>query len=88
MIRQLAQRGARLPDAIAVITVSTTLQAVAQILFALLGLVLFGAYATHGTRTDLHNPCRSLPQFYRSLSSYSIGGNGADCSEDSYGWRR
>src|SRR4051794_16473953 len=56
MIRHLAQRGARLPRAAAVITVSTTMQAFAQILFALLGLMLFGAYAAHGASADLHTP--------------------------------
>jgi len=45
MVRHLVQRGVRLRDAAAAITVSTTMQAVAQILFALLGLALFGAYA-------------------------------------------
>ena len=48
MVRHLVQGGVRLRDAAAAITVSTTMQAVAQILFALLGLALFGAYAAHG----------------------------------------
>ncbi len=51
MVRQLAQRGMLMRDAAAAITVSTTLQAVAQIVFAMLGLLLFGASA-HGA---LHN---------------------------------
>ncbi len=53
MVRQLAQRGLRMRDAAAAITVSTTLQAFAQIIFAVLGIVLFGAYAAHGTSEHL-----------------------------------
>jgi putative membrane protein len=53
MVRQLSQRGMRMRDAAAAITVSTTAQAVAQIVFALLGLLLFGAYAAHGALHDL-----------------------------------
>jgi putative membrane protein len=47
MARHLAQRGMPMPDAAASITVSTTLQTVAQILFALLGVALLGAQAGH-----------------------------------------
>ena len=43
MVRYLAHRGARMRDAAAAITVSTTTQALSQMLFALLGIVLFGA---------------------------------------------
>lgn len=46
MIRQLAQRGVATADAAAAITASTTLQTVAQILFALLGLALLGSRAS------------------------------------------
>ncbi|WJF91073.1 flippase-like domain-containing protein [Paraburkholderia bonniea] len=53
MVRQLAQRGMRMRDAAAAITVSTTLQALAQIVFALLGLALFGIYATQSSSHDL-----------------------------------
>ncbi|MFM0291095.1 flippase-like domain-containing protein [Paraburkholderia megapolitana] len=53
MVRILAQRGMRMRDAAAAITVSTTLQALAQIVFALLGLGLFGVYAAHGALQDL-----------------------------------
>jgi putative membrane protein len=53
MVRQLSQRGMRMRDAAAAITVSTTLQALAQIVFALGGLLLFGAYAAHGVLHDL-----------------------------------
>ncbi|HEX3837432.1 MAG TPA: flippase-like domain-containing protein [Steroidobacteraceae bacterium] len=45
MARYLAQRGMPIPQAAAVITVSTTLQTFAQILFALLGVLLLGARA-------------------------------------------
>ena len=45
MARYLAQRGMPMPEAAAVITVSTTLQTFAQILFALLGVLLLGARA-------------------------------------------
>ena len=38
MVRQLSQRGMRMRDAVAAITVSTTLQALAQIVFALVGV--------------------------------------------------
>ena len=47
MTRHLAQRGMRMQDAAAVITVSTTLQTFAQIAFALLGVALLGAQAGH-----------------------------------------
>ncbi|SMG51804.1 lysylphosphatidylglycerol synthase domain-containing protein [Paraburkholderia susongensis] len=53
MVRQLSQRGMLLRDAAAAITVSTTWQALAQIIFALGGLALFGAYAAHGALHDL-----------------------------------
>jgi putative membrane protein len=47
MARHLAHRGMSMQDAAAAITVSTTLQTVAQILFALLGVALLGAQAGH-----------------------------------------
>lgn len=43
MVRYLSHRGARMRDAAAAITVSTTTQALSQMLFALLGILLFGA---------------------------------------------
>jgi len=43
MVRYLAHRGARMRDAAAAITVSTTTQALSQMLFALLGIMVFGA---------------------------------------------
>ena len=56
MVRHLAQHGVRLPDAAAAITVSTTMQVLAQILFALLGLALFTAYAARGVVADWQTP--------------------------------
>jgi len=53
MVRQLAQRGMSMRDAAAAITVSTTLQAVAQIVFAVFGIALFSAYAANGAPRDL-----------------------------------
>lgn len=47
MARHLAHRGMAMKDAAAAITVSTTLQTVAQILFALAGVLLLGAHAGH-----------------------------------------
>ena len=47
MARHLAQRGMRMADAAAAITVSTTVQTFAQILFALTGVALLGAHASH-----------------------------------------
>jgi putative membrane protein len=47
MARHLAQRGMRMDDAAAAITVSTTLQTLAQILFALIGVILLGAQSSH-----------------------------------------
>jgi putative membrane protein len=46
MARHLAQRGMSMEHAAAAITVSTTLQTIAQIAFALLGVALLGAHAT------------------------------------------
>lgn len=47
MARHLGQRGMPMEEAAAAITVSTTLQTVAQIIFALLGVALLGAQASH-----------------------------------------
>jgi putative membrane protein len=47
MVRYLAARGLAMPQAAAAITVSLTLQAFAQVLFALLGIVVLGAVAGH-----------------------------------------
>ncbi|RZT42172.1 flippase-like domain-containing protein [Cupriavidus agavae] len=43
MVRYLSHHGARMRDAAAAITVSTTTQALSQMLFALLGIIVFGA---------------------------------------------
>jgi putative membrane protein len=56
MVRHLTQRGAPMCDAAAVITVSTTMQALAQLVFVLFGLALFGAYAAQGALTHLRMP--------------------------------
>jgi putative membrane protein len=53
MARHLAQRGLPLPEAVAAITVSTTLQTFAQIAFALLGVALLGALASHLSQNAL-----------------------------------
>jgi putative membrane protein len=53
MARHLGQRGMALPDAVAAITVSTTLQTFAQIAFALLGVALVGAHASHISQNAL-----------------------------------
>jgi putative membrane protein len=47
MARHLAQRGMRMQEAAAAITVSTTLQTFAQIVFALIGVVVLGAQTGH-----------------------------------------
>ncbi|QBY53155.1 flippase-like domain-containing protein [Cupriavidus oxalaticus] len=56
MVRHLAQRGARMRDAAAAITVSTTMQAIAQLVFAVLGLVLFGASTASEAGEDVRLP--------------------------------
>ncbi len=53
MARHLAQRGMPMQDAAASITVSTTVQVVGQILFALLGVALLGAQAGHLSQYSL-----------------------------------
>jgi putative membrane protein len=53
MARHLAMRGLRIEDAAAAITVSTTLQTFAQIMFALLGVALLGMQATHVSQQSL-----------------------------------
>jgi putative membrane protein len=55
MARHLALRGMPLPEAVATITVSTTLQTFAQIGFALYGVSLLGAHATHVSESTLRN---------------------------------
>jgi putative membrane protein len=46
MARHLAQRGVSISDSAAALTVSTTLQSLSQVLFALIGIALLGAHAT------------------------------------------
>ena len=50
MIRQLSQRGMPIESSVAAITVSTTLQTLAQVVFALLGLGLLGVRAGHNVQ--------------------------------------
>jgi putative membrane protein len=49
MARHLAVRGLPVPDAVAAVIVSTTLQTFAQIGFALIGIGLLGAHASHAS---------------------------------------
>ena len=56
MARHLAQRGMDMEHAAAAITVSTTLQTIAQIAFALLGVALLGAQASHISQHALRAP--------------------------------
>jgi putative membrane protein len=53
MAVHLSQRGLSMGEAAAAITVSTTLQTFAQIVFALLGVVLLGAHSGHFSEHDL-----------------------------------
>jgi putative membrane protein len=53
MARHLALRGMPIQDAAAAITVSTTLQTFAQIGFALIGVSLLGAHASHNSENIL-----------------------------------
>jgi putative membrane protein len=55
MARHLSLRGMPLPEAVATVTVSTTLQTFAQIGFALYGVSLLGAHATHVSESTLRN---------------------------------
>lgn len=54
MARHLAQRGAPMQDAAAAVTVSTTMQSVAQIAFALLGLTAFAAFSASRSSQAAH----------------------------------
>ena len=56
MARHLAQHGLPMPEAAAAVTVGTTLQALAQIVFALCGVGLFAFYAESGALTALRVP--------------------------------
>ena len=70
MTRHLAQRGMRMQDAAAVITVSTTLQTFAQIAFALLGVALLGAQASHISQHSL----RTAALIASGLLALQVGG--------------
>jgi putative membrane protein len=70
MTRHLAQRGMRMQDAAAVITVSTTLQTFAQIAFALLGVALLGAQASHISQHGL----RTSALIASGLLALQVGG--------------
>lgn len=56
MIRHLNHRGMPLERAVAAITVSTTLQTLAQVVFALAGLALLGARASQSVQHNLRLP--------------------------------
>jgi putative membrane protein len=70
MARHLALRGIRMQDAAAAITVSTTLQTFAQILFALIGVALLGA------RTSLisQHALRAAALVASALLALQVGG--------------
>jgi putative membrane protein len=70
MARHLARRGLALRDAAAVITVSTTLQTLAQIAFALLGVALLGAQAGHISQHAL----RTSSLIASGLLALQVGG--------------
>jgi putative membrane protein len=55
MVRYLAQRGMSMREAAAGVTVSTTMQTLAQIVFALMGMSLLGAHAS-GAEHDIRIP--------------------------------
>jgi putative membrane protein len=55
MTRHLTQHGVAARDAVAAITVSTTLQTVTQVLFLFSGLVVFGVFAAHGLPVGLRD---------------------------------
>jgi putative membrane protein len=56
MVRDLAQRGMPMQDAVAAITVSTTFQTLGQILFALTGVALLGARASQASLHAIRMP--------------------------------
>jgi putative membrane protein len=70
MARHLAQRGMPLQDAAAAITVSTTLQTFAQIVFALTGVALLGMHATHLSQ----NALRTSSLIASGLLALQVGG--------------
>lgn len=56
MSRYFAQRGMSMREAAAGVTVSTTLQALAQIIFALMGVAMLGAHASRGSEHAVRTP--------------------------------
>ncbi len=56
MSRYFAQRGMSMRDAAAGVTVSTTLQAFAQIVFALMGVAMLSAHANQGSEHAVRTP--------------------------------
>ena len=56
MSRYFAQHGMSMRDAAAGVTVSTTLQALAQIIFALMGVAMLGAHASQGSGHAIRTP--------------------------------
>ncbi len=56
MARHLRQHGLPMPEAAAAITVATTMQALSQILFGLIGVGLFAFHAASGTLAGLRVP--------------------------------
>jgi putative membrane protein len=56
MVRYLAQRGMSMRDAAAGVTVSTTLQTLAQVIFALMGMALLGAHASQSSEHAVRAP--------------------------------
>jgi putative membrane protein len=69
MARHLARRGMRVQEAAAAITVSTTLQTFAQILFALVGVALLGAQAGHA-----QHALRTAALVASALLALQVGG--------------
>ena len=60
MVRDLAHHGIPMPQAAAAITVSTTFQTLAQILFALSGLALLGARASQSALQAIRAPLLTI----------------------------
>lgn len=56
MVRYLAQRGMDMREAAAGVTVSTTMQTLAQVIFALMGMSLLGAHATGASEHAVQTP--------------------------------
>jgi putative membrane protein len=56
MVRQLAQRGIAMPKAAAAIAVSTTMQLASQVVFAIVGILVFAAFESDGALTGLRAP--------------------------------